>query len=914
MSPREHNAPRPRADEENTLSRRELLGHAARLSAGLAAGGLAGGLLGCRATAPAGGGEDAAPLESLAASGGIDYAKARAVPTVCFGCTTHCGVLGWVQDGRVRKIDGNPLDPNTQGTLCAKANGMISYTYYPERLLYPLRRVGKRGAGRWKRIGWDEALDEVASRLRRLREKGTPERFVFHYGRDKTKGFTKRFTNAFGTPNRLNRRSICSSNRRVPLMSFYGREFEWESQDFANTQFVLNFGANPMEATQGGLFMIKRLMDARVDHGARLVTFEVRPSATASISDEFFRVKPASDGAIALAMAHVILAEGLEDRAFWDRWANVPLGVIREQVRPFTPEFAERESGVPAADIRRLAVAFAKAAPRCCTLSNRGSAKHYNGVQADRAIRMLDVLVGNVGRPGGFCLSSLRMWKNRYGQEGLPVLDQPAPHPPKPEPWRPGTRCFESLPEEVRRRVAAFPPEWQAKYYGELATPSEYPLSWLFYSMRVGQLVYPMIRDRVQPVEVYMSYTLGASYGFPEAHVAREVLADESLVPFHVAIDISYSEQAALADIILPDATSLERWDAHSTNCYGLRPYTAIRQPLVEPLGEARPVQIILRDLARRIGGGMERYFDFEDLEDYYRAWYSELPISWEELKRRGVWTDPERPLDYELYERPLTPEELEGTKVEPETGLVVREKNGKRRAVGIVQDGRAVRGFPTPSRKIQVREELFPLAAKLTGLPEDDGNASPLPTYQRVPEHEDLDEDQLVLTTFKWNVHTQGRSAYWKYHAEIVHTNPLFMNPETGARLGLEDGDEVKVTVYRPKGRTYRAGERQPVGILRNRVRFLAGMHPRVVACSHHAGHWEHGPVARADARPSPAAAGTSPELRDPDVPERIWWSKEQGGPGNGVPLNDVLPINPAPLVGGQNWFDNVCTVAKVS
>ena len=94
----------------------------------------------------------------------------------------------------------------------------------------------------------------------------------------------QRFTNAFGTPNRLNRRSICSSNRRVPLMSYYGREFEWETQDFANTKFILNFGANPMEAYQGGLFQVKRLMDARVKHGAKLVTFEVRPSATASIS------------------------------------------------------------------------------------------------------------------------------------------------------------------------------------------------------------------------------------------------------------------------------------------------------------------------------------------------------------------------------------------------------------------------------------------------------------------------------------------------------------------------------------------------------------------------------------------------------------------------------------------------------
>ena len=99
--------------------------------------------------------------------------------------------------------------------------------------------------------------------------------------------------------------------------------------------------------------------------------------------------------------------------------------------------------------------------------------------------------------------------------------------------------------------------------------------------MRVGQLVYPYIKQGRQKVSVYMSFTLGAAFGYPEANAAREVLKDEKLIPFHVAIDIGYGEQSALADMILPEATSLERWDYHSTNCYGLVPYTGIRQPLV---------------------------------------------------------------------------------------------------------------------------------------------------------------------------------------------------------------------------------------------------------------------------------------------------------------------------------------------
>ena len=113
--------------------------------------------------------------------------------------------------------------------------------------------------------------------------------------------------------------------------------------------------------------MLHRIQHARVDKGARMVTFEVRPSATASVSDEYFPIMPGTDGAVAFAMIHVILEEGLEDGEFWNRWANYPLEELRKGVAGYTPEWAEKHSGVPADDIRRIAVEFAKAAPACCT-------------------------------------------------------------------------------------------------------------------------------------------------------------------------------------------------------------------------------------------------------------------------------------------------------------------------------------------------------------------------------------------------------------------------------------------------------------------------------------------------------------------------------------------------------------------
>lgn len=847
----------------------------------------------------------------------IDYTKARAIPTICFGCTTQCGVLGWVEDGRVRRVTGNPLDPNSRGHICAKANSVIDITYYPERILYPLRRVGKRGEGKWRRVSWDEAISEISGRMKKLQAEGRQHELAVHTGRDKTQGLVQRFLHSFGSPQQLNRRAICSSNPRVSNMSFFGEPVDWDTGDYTRTKLVLNFGANPMEAHQGGMGALQRIQQARLGNGARLVTFEVRPSATASISDEFYSVRAGTDGAIAMAMAHVIVREKLYDAKFWERWANLPMSDLEEHLRPFTPEFAEQESGVPAADVTRLAIEFAKSAPQCLTLINRGITKHYNGAHAGRAARLLDVLVGNIGRPGGFGITTRSNWKGEWGQDGLPACDFPEPKPLAPAAWLPGTKMFDTLPPDVQERVKGFPKAWQERYFGELYTPSQYPLSWQWQVMRVGQLVYPYLKEGKAKLDTYISYTFNSAYNYPEAGLAREVLLDETLIPFHVAVDVVMSETSALADIILPDTTAFERWDPQVTNAYELVPFTGIRQPLHPPMGEARSLLRIFQGLARATGGGMEKYFDFTEEEDFYKSYFKNLPITWEEFKRRGIWFDEKRQPDFELHERPVPASELAKATFDEKTGIYFVDKKGKPSAIGIkMPDGSVVRGFPSKSRKVEVRQDLFTLGARYSGLPADDPCAQPLPSYFKVPSHIDMAEDEYHWVTFKWNVHTQSRSNYSKRLAEIVHQNPIWMHPSTARKLGVKSGDYVEVTVKRPKGNTYRAGEAEPVGRLTHCVLVRRGMHPRVLACSHHCGHTQMGIVGNPDRKdgPAPGAEGMEQEmLKDRDLPANLWWARKKGGPGNGKAINDTFPIDPTPLVGTQNWYDCVATVKKV-
>ncbi len=231
------------------------------------------------------------------------------IPSMCQSCTTACGVIATVKDGRLLSITGNPEDPNSRGSVRAKGVAGPSLLYDPYRLLYPLKRVGPRGGGQWKRISWDEAYNEIAEHLRRIRASGHPEEFAFQQGRNRSTDIISRFLNAFGTPSAFNHRALCSLNRRAAILATIG-ESDWDLGDYENSRYVLNFGCYWAEAHQGHIPVATRMMLGR-ERGAKIVTFETRLSNTAALSDEWFCVKPGTDGLIALAMGQVICSEGL---------------------------------------------------------------------------------------------------------------------------------------------------------------------------------------------------------------------------------------------------------------------------------------------------------------------------------------------------------------------------------------------------------------------------------------------------------------------------------------------------------------------------------------------------------------------------------------------------------------------------
>jgi thiosulfate reductase / polysulfide reductase chain A len=843
------------------------------------------------------------------------YEGAVKVPGMCQLCSTVCGIIGYVKDGRLLKVEGNPNDPNSRGYLCARGQASLNHLYHPERLLYPLKRVGKRGEGKWKRISWDEALDEIAEKLKAVRDSGHPEEFAFHQGRQRSKDALKRFLDAFGTKTQLSHRSLCSGNRRAANLTGLW-ESDWDLNDVEHSKYILNFGSNVFEAHQGHVPFASRVQRGRFENGAKLVTFDVRMSNTAGGSDEWHSPFPGTDGAIALAMCNVIISRNLHDEQFIQRWTNVTVDELREHLKPYTPDWAERVSGVAADDIVRIAAEFAAAAPAATTICNRGSSAHLNGFYNDRAIGMLNALVGSVGKKGGWC------WSPWGG------LDPVVKTPPMP----PG-----------------------AKTQSVLEDPPEYPLANVWRRMRVGEIVYLyLLQDRAK-LQAYMTYNLDSPMTWPEESMTQQILSDESKIQFHVCINSFYNETAHFADIVLPWTTFMERWDLDARASYNLRPYVGLRTPMVEPLGESRDVRDFFPDLARRIGDGMEQWYPEKDVEEYMEKWASAVPQNpktgkqgLERLMDEGVWEQDREPF-YEPYNQVLSEAEMQDAVVDDQ-GLI--SKNGI--GIGILVDGSPLRGFKTPSRKFEIRsafvskigrnEDCSELIAasgmvKTKNRPEShlphNVNIEDMPIWFQPRELQDLPDDELVMTSFKWNVHNHGRTMNLKWLAEIVHSNPAWLNPETAARFDLKDGDWIEITSFYSRelekvsphlNRTDlpESSGRRVVSSMRVPVVLMEGIHPRVIAMSNSCGHTQYTSVAQARKEPldDSQLAGCDPETyQDADWQRNMWWQDDSGGDhtkwqrnrGNGWNQNRLMPIAPDPVTGQQAFHDTVVRIRKI-
>lgn len=785
---------------------------------------------------------DAADLELGGRGAAVTDAKAekserfdKVVPYTCLVCNIEDGGLAYVKDGRVRKLEGNHKHPSTRGRLCAKGNAGIGHVYDPDRILYPLKRTGARGAGKWKRISWDEGIKEAAGKIDEVIRSGRDRNeIMIKYGRDRSGGAKKRFAHTIGTNNMINHTSTCESSKKIGMEPTWGPDIE--TPDFSNTKYILNFGSNILECAYFMNPYAQRIAEGLVDNQAKMVTFDVRLSNTAGLSTEWFPVHPGTDGIVALAMANVIMSEGLADTDFVDNWTNYSSKKLTKYLKQFTPEQAEGYSGVSARDIRRIAREFALAKP-ATTYTYRGPSKHLYGSYSERCTMLLPIITGNIEKKGGYCLPR----GMGYDQP------QPKPHKGKTTAW--------------------------------IAHPPHYPLA----GHKVSHLVPFWIKEGKQKVSVLFNYFGCEAFSFPASSIWTELYKDEKAIPFSMTVSNQMNETVALMDLILPGVSYLERHDPESMP-NSLLPWVGLRQPVVKPLGdgiENREIfKMIIHELDPDGSRGMRKYWEFRDGDHMVRQQFDNLPGlkeagGYDFLKKNGVW-----PVYGKLDPDTGRMVDKSGNEVEAEFGLHLKPvKKG-----GVKIGKKRYKGFGTGDGKINIHVASW-----------EKYGFNPLPVWKACPWHWNANgstklrnAEDMILTTFKWNVQTQTRTPNLKLLTEIVHRNPAWINTATAKKLGIKHGDLVRITTG--------------VGYIVNRAHVTEGIHPKTVAVSNSMG-MKFGRYAQGLKDSGPSVWGG---IKDPDL-KNIWWGKETG-----VNPNPIVPAVADPIGGSATWYSTVAKVSK--
>ncbi|MBL6932782.1 MAG: molybdopterin-dependent oxidoreductase [Rhodospirillales bacterium] len=814
--------------------------------------------------------EDEIPLKQ----GGEDYShlsgnQHTAIPSICGQCPSKCAILGYVDEGRLVKIEGQPTSIRNQGRVCAKGLTGSTKLYDPDRILSPMKRVGKRGEGQWEKISWDQALDELSSRLKKIRDAGNPEKFVFHHGwisASAEKLIDDVFLGTYGTA------SIIKQTCQGESARWTAHELTWggniDNWDIENARYVLNFGSNVLEAHTNFVSLAKRLAKSAVDNRLKMVTFDVRLSNTAANSDQWLPVKPGTDLAVILAMCNVVMMEDLylgSGETFLDFCqlsddVNASradkIAILKKHLGDYTPEWAEIISGVPAGKISQIAREFATTKP-ACVIGSRGVGAHYNGVDTERAIQMLSAITGNIDNPGGRCRGVKPQWNYPGGPKDKPM---------------PRKLAFIDAPDNG----TALP------------------------GIGTGHSVLKRIKESGERPGVYMWYHHNPAYANANTLEMIDILKDESLLPFTVAVTPFYDETAALADLILPDATYLERYDIEEAVSASQVAEYALRQPLTAPQGEARDFKEVCLDLAKR----MDMPLGFKSVEKFIDKACKLTPLVKKKarglrgLKETGVWHDKKAVPVYHAYRALVSPEALaaEGVIADEKTGVYWNwkiagiESEARAQADGYAGSTGAAKGYVGQKIGDSVYAGFAPGKINKSGMFElhspllaSKGLAA-LPTYAAIPEHTKMKDDELILTTFKLNVQALSNTGNGGWLTEIHHDNPVWINPVTAGARGIAEGDAITIKS--------RIGEVAATAMVTPTVA------PGVLAISTHLGRWEGGRYAAGKRAPF--------ALDDDRHDEYRWWQS------NGTHANWIIPDSPEPVSGQQCWMDTVVTVAK--
>lgn len=517
------------------------------------------------------------------------------VYSMCGMCAVRCPIRVEVEDGAVTWIEGNPHAAGIQGSLCAKGSAGLAFERDSERPQHPMIRTGPRGSGQWRKASWDEALDHVAAKLGEVVARGGPKGIALADRGGLFTDLTKSFLKAIGSPNYFDHDDSCASNVNNACKSLFGYGRGELVYDFANAKHIVLYGRNVFESLQ--VKEVNTILDA-LEAGAKLTYVDVRATVTASKADRFLLIRPGTDYALNLALIHVLLRERLHDDEFARRWVT-GLAELEAFARPYTPEWAEQETGIPAGEIERLARDVAADRPKVIFHAGWMMARYADSFYASRTLHILNALMGNFEKEGGIAVAK---GAADAGARGLRSL---------------GARIPEVTEKPVEAGMAGAP-----LGTGHMVN--------LYKAIQTGQ---------PYPVRALFAYRFDPLASFPDADAQRAVLENLDLL---VAIDVNYSDTAWHADVILPEATYLERSNILAVQ-KGLKPNLVMRRQAIPPRYDAKPAWEIFTLLAERMGAG--QHFPYRSIEDVWRHQLEGTGVTVEDFAAKGFVTLAKKPI-----------------------------------------------------------------------------------------------------------------------------------------------------------------------------------------------------------------------------------------------------------------------------
>ncbi|MBI5604405.1 MAG: molybdopterin-dependent oxidoreductase [Deltaproteobacteria bacterium] len=547
--------------------------------------------------------------------------------SICFMCTVRCPIKVTVEDGAVKWVEGNPHQ--LKGALCAKGSAGTALLNDTERLRYPMIREGARGEGKWKRVSWDQALDYAAQKLKAAVDHYGPQTVAFGERQNLNTHLSKTFMRALGSPNHFTHDALCKGSVNTAFRTLTGYTDAEVAVDWVNTKHVILYGRNLFESLE--LKPIQALLEAK-DKGARITYIDIRSTITASHADRFWMIRPGTDLALNYALIHVILRDNLYDEEYVNRWVT-GLTELRAFVEPYTPEWAEEETGIPAGEIVALAREVGGEKPQVIFHYGYRGASHLDEIYFRRSLVILNALMGSIESKGGLIIKKGPKDAG-FGSFGK-LVDQ------------------KDLPKPKGERFDG-------------AGGSRFPIADPAHGV-AAMLPLAILNEDPYPLKALIIHRFDPMLSIPDYNQNKKALDKLDLI---LTIDINFSETAWYSDVILPESIYLERSDSIQMAA-GPKPALYMRRQCIPPRYDTKPFWEIIRELARRLDLG--RFFPYDSIEDIWDLQLKDMGVSIKDFEAKGFVS---------LAKNPILWDRKEGLKFKTPSGKIefvssLMEQNG---------------------------------------------------------------------------------------------------------------------------------------------------------------------------------------------------------------------------------------------